>query len=778
MRKLVASTALATATLWAVQAHAQEAGATASTAIEDQAAADANVIVVTAQRRAESAQEVPISLTALDSTELEQTGVRSVTDLPRIVPSFSLQKAQQVSNTRLAIRGIGSSGNTAIEPSVGAFVDGVYIARPGSLLAGLNDIASVEVLRGPQGTLFGRNASMGAISFSTAVPASSFEASAGAEYGSFDRVRLTGMVNAPITQDVAIRIAGLYDDSDGYGRNLFIPGRFGGNTLKSLRGTLRADLGANLTWTVRGDYQKSDGDGQAVNTVLEDTVTPQIRANYIARANGLVPFLDRSYSRDVFQYTEGSLRDEQWGVSSKFELFLGDYTLSLLSAYRDWDNNQIERDATSTPIDIFGRDASFSSTTHSQELQLSSPDDLLDGRLSFVAGLYYFHEDYSIGEQLRLGDGYCDVILARVAPALLPSCYAGPSFPASTLDFDQTTESLAAYGQATINLTDTLRLTGGIRYSHDSKDADLASVILNPANIIRRPDVVEGLRFSGGKVTYRGNLSYDVTPDIMVFATYATGYKSGGFDAGNGAVLGQNRVFDPELTTNYEIGIKSQFLDRRLTANATLFRTDIDDFQLRSYNGLAFSVRNAGSIRQQGVEFELRARPVGGLSLGVAGTYLDSEYTDFQNAPGLPGFGGVQDLTGQRAPTSPEWQGNVNASYTGTLSDNAGMDWSLSSNLAFQSDSDVGTNGDNNPQGIQSGYALLGARFAILDANERWELYLAGDNLTDKRYCNLIFPHPFNGPLGLTDPDTGGAVQRCTLAEPRTIRIGVKVKVG
>jgi iron complex outermembrane receptor protein len=794
MNFLIGSSALALSLAWANLASAQTADPVAdvteqtpaaqsptpssidTNAADDAAADTSGEIVVTAQRRSESAQRVPISLTALDAGKLEDTGVRSVLDLQRVVPSFSIQKANQVANTRLAIRGIGSSGNTAIEPSVGAFVDGVYVARPGSLLAGLNDVSAVEVLRGPQGTLFGRNASMGAVSFHTTLPKPDFEVDAGAEYGSFDRKRFTGIVNVPVNDTIAVRVAGLYDGNEGFGRDLFAGRRFGGSRLKSVRGTILAKITPALTWTIRGDYQRVDGDGQSVITVLSNTVSASARANLTTRLRGQIPFLDKSYSRDVFQYTEGLLKDNQYGFSSDLNLDLGGYSLKLLSAYRNWSNRQYDRDATNTPADIFSRDATFKSKTHSEELQLTSPSDLLDNRLSFVAGLYYFHEDYSIAEVLNFGSGYCSTFIAQSAPTRLAACNAGPKAPASTFAFNQPTTSYAGYSQATFNLTDKLHLTGGIRYSHDRKTGDLASLVFNSANIFRVADTANGLRFSGGKVTYRANASYDLTRDIMLFATYATGYKSGGFDSGNGARLGLDRVFRPETTTNYEAGIKSQFFARRLTANATLFRTDINDFQLRSYNGTAFSVRNAGSIRQQGVEFELTTRPMRGLNLGVTGTYLDSKYTDFRNAPALPAFTGVQDLTGRRAPTSPKWQGNLSGSYEGTLSSVAEMRWKLSSNLSFQSSSDVGISGDANPQGVQPGYSLIGARLSILGREDRWEAYLAGDNLADKRYCNVIYTQGPAALLGLTDPTTGGSLQRCVLGEPQTVRIGVKVK--
>lgn len=693
------------------------------------------------------------------------------------MPSLSLQTAQQPANTRIAIRGIGSAGNAAIEPSVGAFVDGVYIARPGSLLGGLNDVAGIEVLRGPQGTLFGRNASMGALNITTNRPKNEFEAEVEGRLGMYDNRMVKAMVNTPLSDTIAFRVSGIYDEDDGFGRNDLYGGEeFGGFRTLGVRAGLLFELGDNIEWLLRADYQNMKGGGNSGPiTVLSDTVTPQNALLFNQRLNGLTPYLDSSYGRHVRQLTGGRLDDDQWGISSEINWFIGDYTLKLISSYRDWDYYQDEQDAMGTQAFLFGREGNFLSETHSQELQLTSPDDMFDGLLSFVAGLYYFHEDYAITENLNLGRDYCQFVVAQAAPALLAGCNAGPLKGAANSDFRQETESLAAYGQATFNITDDLFLTGGIRYSHDDKDGSLVVNVINPgARIVRGANNIPDLEFSGGKVTYRANISYKPVDDVMLFATFATGYKSGGFDSdyGPGAVI--NRVFNPETTKNYELGVKSQFLDRKITANFTLFETDINDFQLRSYNGTSFSVRNAGSIQQRGVEFELSYHPISGLDLGVNGTRLDSEYTSFANAPNLPGFGGTQDLTGKRAPTSPKWQGVAFVNYNGPLTNS--LDWGISTNLSFQSQSDVGASSDSNPQGFQDGYALLGARLSLSDASEKWEAFISAENITDKRYCNLTFPQPLGRVLGTTDATTGNGIIRCNLGTPATVYIGGKVR--
>jgi iron complex outermembrane receptor protein len=743
---------------------------------------DDNEITVTAQRRAESAQNVPISLTVLSSTAIAKASITNVQDLGRLTPGFTTFRATQPANTFLAIRGVGSSGNAAIEPSVGAFVDGIYIARPGPLLAAINDVSSVEVLRGPQGTLFGRNASVGAISFTTTAPKPDQEGMFSAEYGSFNRFAVNGMINLPVNDRVATRFSVLYNENDGYGRDILNDDqRFGGTWTFSMRGAVRAELTDSLTWTLRGDWQRQGGNAQAVTTVDAKTVTAAGATNIANLLDGKHPILNDTYSNRVRQITGGSLRDRQYGFASDLALDVGDFTLRLLSGYRNWNSRQVEGDTPATAADLFGRDTRFRSKTHSQELQIISPTDLFDGRLRFVGGAYYFREDYEIDTLFHTGSGWCNFVDKITAGALAAYDYAAcmtyPTRNAAVGKFGQKTESWAGYGQATVNITDAWDVTGGLRYSHDAKDGFVDAVKANPTIVtgLAGVDYIPSMKFDGGKMTYRLNTTFRPTRGVMLFATMSTGFKSGGFDSSTGsAVAVADRIFRPELTTNYEVGVKSDLFDRMLTFNATLFRMDVDDFQIRSYDGSKFTIRNAGSRRSDGVELDVTARPVEGLILNAAATYLKSKYTSFQGAPGLPAFGGVQDLTGTRPNFSPKWQGNASFDYRTNVT--SGWDINLVGRVNFTSDVNVGGGGDGNPQGLEPGYALLGGRIAMISADDKWEVALSGENLTNHGYCTLRFNQTLNGLLGVNDPLTGGTMQRCVLAEPRSVKVSAKVR--
>ncbi|MBL8773084.1 MAG: TonB-dependent receptor [Phenylobacterium sp.] len=742
-------------------------------------------VVVTAQKRAENVQDVPISVTAFSGKALEAAGVQDVRDLRRITPNLSLSTSGQVTNTRVQIRGIGTAGNTAIEPSVGFFLDGIYVPRIGALLSGLNDISSVEVLRGPQGTLFGRNASVGALLLRTTDPGPDFTAEVFGSIGNYGRNRASAIVNMPINETLSTRVSLLAFEGDGFTRNDLTGKRVGRNKGFSSRVSVKWEIVPELTWTLKGDYQHLTGDGQIAPTVIEKTVTPTAAANFRTRLDpdqagpltGQTPYLTGTYRRRVFQNEEGDLQDYQTGVSSDLTWDLpSGFTVKLLSGYRDWHDRQYQDSGIYVPQPFQTRQSTFDSQSHSQELQLLSPKDLLAGKANFVAGLYYYEEDYDINQAGDLFPAFCSVFLRNTSTAArVALCQANPLKDASKSFFSQTTKSYAAYAQGTYNITEQLSVTAGLRYSKDDKDGIFRAVTLNPA-AAQAPEVTP-LTHNKDKITYRFNVSYRPNDDVMLFASYATGFKSGGFDASpgtTGPVGAVNRTFNPETTKNYEVGIKSEFFDRRLQANATVYRTDIAEFQFRSYDGLQFRVRNNGEVRQQGVEFDLVGRPLPPLTLTFSAAYLDSKYTDFRGAPPLPAFTAIQDLTGERLPFSPKWQGAASAQYVGDLPN--GMTWLARGDMAFTSSQNLSASGDNNPDAVQGGYAQFGARLAIRGPEQRWELALTGQNLTKEDYCVVIFNQPNNAAFGLNNPATGGTVLRCALNEPRTIAVEARAR--
>jgi iron complex outermembrane receptor protein len=737
-------------------------------------------IVVTAQKRSESIQDVPISIAAFSNETLAENNVLTVQDLPRLATNFSATRSSQAASIRLTVRGIGAPGNTATEPSVAAFLDGIYVPRPGSIIGNFLDIEGVEVLRGPQGTLFGRNASVGALSFRSAQPENEFSGQVSAEIGNGDRYMLRGHVNFPVGDNVSVRLAGLGSSFDGYWRNRLDGKTYGGSDDYAGRLSIKTEVG-NLTWLLRADYAKSDGDGYTPSELKPNSINATqlngflgLQTQLAGKANDLALF-----DRNVTQSIAANFSDINWGVSSDADLGLGSFSLRLVNSYRTWDSAQLDGDVVFTPIPLLSRQGGYLSKSHNHELQLISPtDELLGGTLDFVSGIYYFSEDFAIDERLQLGSQFCNALVpAGARPTCADLLAAGGGTNATDQDFSQSVESFAVYGQANFKIMDPLTFTIGGRWTTEEKTATYVQLRANPfAAGLRAPENV-ALALKDDRFTWRTALNYKPNDDLMLFASYSTGFKSGGVNSGGGAVaLNQSRLFGRETVKNYELGAKTSWLDKAIQANLTLYRMDIAGFQDRSFDGVSFVVRNAGNLRHQGFEYDTRIAPFKNFVVNASLAYLDSEFTSYPGGAGLPGLGGVQNLAGKRNNYSPEFSGNLGATWSGDIG-SSGLGWSLNGNVAFVSDQNNGAVTDNNPQTVQDGYALLGARLQIMGDNDRWTLSVFGNNLTNKGYCNAQFYQVLDAAFGLRNGVFPGSTGiRCNVAQPRTYGLAASLQ--
>ncbi|MBF9152302.1 TonB-dependent receptor [Novosphingobium jiangmenense] len=429
-------------------AHAQDSAA------DTASAAPANgEIIVTAQKRAESVQSVPISIAAFSGASLDKQNVVTVLDLGKVATNFQTVRSSNIGSTRIGIRGVGSLANTLIEPSVAVFVDGVYVPRSRSVLGAFLDIEGVEVLRGPQGTLFGRNASVGALSLRSALPKGEFSGEVSGEVGSFDRYKIAGNVNLPLTENVALRVAGMGQWFKGPWFNKLDGKHYGGSDDVSFRGTLKADLG-NVEWILRGDYTRLDGDGVANFDFDPASVSPARLAFIQAAFNG-GPDTNLN-DRVMNQSMATGLIDENWGVSSTASLDLaGGSTLKLINSYRVWTNDQLDGDIVYFPVSLASRRSLFDSKSQNHELQFISPEkEWLGGKFDMVAGVYYFEEDFALAEELNMGTAFCGVLVpAGPARTACANCYAVNNGVAATdQDVFQNVKSFAAYGQGNLHL--------------------------------------------------------------------------------------------------------------------------------------------------------------------------------------------------------------------------------------------------------------------------------------------------------------------------------------
>lgn len=770
MRYLIVAALMGGASTFCVHARAQDRDLAEATVDAPQAESE---IVVVAQKRSESIQKVPISITAIDDHKLEAANITSAYDLGRVATNISVQRAAQASNVRLTIRGIGAPGNTATEPSVATFLDGSYIPRPGAVVASFLDIEGVEVLRGPQGTLFGRNAGVGALSLRSVVPVDRVEGAVTGEYGNAGRVMVRGVANAPIGDGVALRVAAQQRSSDGFWTNRLDGQRYGASDETAMRVNGRFNRG-DVDLIVRADVSRMKGDGLANIDLDPRSISPAQLAALEARF-GSAPdtnLVDRTSN----QVQVGQLRDKQWGLSSQLDWSIGDYSLRFVNNYREWRNDQTDGDVLYLPLQALTRHMQYRSNSHNHDLQLVSPTDvILGGAVDFVAGLYYFAEDFRIGEQLQQESQFCN---ALVPPAQRPACNtmlaAGLGVDATNLAFRQKLDSYAGYAQMNVHLSDALTAVIGGRYTKEKKNGRFTQSIRNPFAAVRAPEDVP-LALDDDRFTYRLGLNYEAGRDILLFASYSTGFKSGGFNSGGGTpALGLSRIFEAETVRNYEAGLKSQWLDRALTFNATFYRMDIEGYQDRSFDGTSFIVRNAGNLRHQGAEIELSARPSSYLTAGLALAYLDSRFTDYRGASGLPGVGGVQDLTDGRAHYAPEWSGNAHVEWRQEV---GGLLLAINGSVNFISDQNIGGVTDNNPQTVQDGYALTNMRVTFSTADERLSLSLYGNNIFDVYYASAAFYQPLDAPLGLRNGVFHGSTAvRPVHGEPRTYGISASYR--
>ena len=794
-----ATTTEAAATATAAEAAAPETEAPANGGNDSE-------IVVTAQKRAENVQDVPISVAAFSGDTLEKANVADIQQLGKVASNYQATKGVQSSFLRVNIRGIGAIGNTTIEPSVAVFVDGAYVPRAGAVVSSMLDIEGVEILRGPQGTLYGRNASVGALSLHSARPRYDFSGAVTGEVGTGDRYKATGYVNIPVSDRAAFRFAAQKQWFGGYWHNDLDGKQYGGTDDTVLRGSFRGEAGP-VEWVFRADYAKIKGDGVTNIDFDEESVIAQRLAVLNAILGGL-PDTDQN-DRTFNQLVTADLDDKQWGLNSTLSWDIGGgSTLRLINAYRDWDNEQLDGDVVFSPAPVISRSGNFASKSQNHELQFISPErQWLNGHFDMVAGLYYFREKYRLGENFHMNTQYCNVAFPPVSPmfiALRNGCNAfltangGQKQNATDQDVFQKVNSYAAYAQGNIYFNDQFSLTLGGRITRDEKEGSYSQTVTNPfigAGIFRAPEILTLPDVSDSRFTYRLGLNYEPTPDHLIFASYSTGYKSGGYNSGGGAqslstfdaqgnLLSTRRIFDRETVENWELGAKTSWLDRKLTANLTFYRMDISGYQDRAFDGISFTVLNAGKLRQQGFEFDTIVKPVHGLSLFGNVAYLDSSFLDYPNAPGLPGcaagaagippvctaagLGPIQDLEGKPATNSPKWSGRVGFDWTGDLG-TGGLTYDVTSNLAFFSKQYEGIITDANPQTIEDAYAVLGARVSLNGPDNRWTVSVFGNNLLNKQYGLANLYQPLDASLGVRNSIfPGSTAVRRLHADPRT----------
>ena len=740
------------------------------------ATAELEEIIVTATKRAENIQDVPISISAYTGDFLENSDIRTLQDLSLYAPNFTMAYSSQATNARIFIRGIGSVGNSGIETSVGVFVDGVYYPRPGSVIGNLLDIEAAEVLRGPQGTLFGRNTAAGALSLRTRKPSDKSEGYVQAGIGDFGAYSLEGVVNTPISDTVALRLAGKYAERDGYGFNTLTNEEIGERDDLTLRAKLGIDFTPDVYGTLTLDMNEVNSGGQVVE-LLPDTASPVFDGTLNALFGSNATTAD-GYDQVINQDHQDSLNDEQWGAAFNLEFPAGTHTIKSITAYRDWEANNRES-AIRLTGDVLPRDHLYTTTTFSQEFQVLSPSDQ---PLTYVLGLFYYEEDFDIDEDFDAGADTCvPVVFALAGAGAAGLCNSMSQFPATDSDYAQSLTSTAAFAQATYDFSDKFSMTLGGRFTSDSKDAAFVQTTPNAVigSLFRAPEDVPGLSSDDDAFTWLLNATYHVTDDVMIFGSASTGFKGGGFNSGgSGVALGRAaRIFTEETSTNVELGIKSMFADGKATANVTIYQTELDDFQDRSFDGISFLTRNAGKRTQQGVEVDFVLNPVESLMIFGGISYLDAEFDSFDAASPLPGDVVPQDLSGETPHYSPEWQGSLVVEWRAAIGP-GNLEWFLRPEYTYIGEQNIGANTNLNPQSIQDAYGLINLRLGFAAADGRWQVAAYGKNMADEGYCEINYDQPLGAQFGGVDSVANTVPQRCTVGGPRIYGVSFRWNYG
>ncbi len=772
-------------------------------------------LIVEASKRPQLLSEVPLAVTAYGAEQIEDAQVRDIRDLQILSPQLVVNASSGSTQTIFTIRGNGTPGqNTGLEQSVGVFIDGVYRGRPGSATGDYSDISQIEVLRGPQGTLFGRNTSGGVVSIRTEPPSFSPSAKIDSSFGTYDFRQIRGTVTGPLIADtLAFRLTGSWQTRDGYVEDVNTDETYNDRDRWTVRGQLLWDISPVATLRLIADYSETDeiccaavpifyGPAGAAIGAVGGTLLPSTPGMAGPFAGGLVTSdYDVALNRDTQPINDASTDQ---GISAQLDWGFGFGDFTAIAATRRYETLPYA-EGDFTDLDLIAQTAGQDITENSLEVRLASPDD--DRRVDWLVGLFLFDQsifadqDIFYGADLR---AYVEAITPRVpvapgvtVPAVrrLEQLTGRPlgTFFAPGLavddDYDYTARSAAVFGQASWHLTEQLSLTGGLRYSREEKDADydirsfdafaqipLVGPLAGFAALqpLQQFPAVAPFSASIEDDDVSGTLSVAWEPEVGVnfYARYSRGYKSGGFNLsrtapqtrpGNPTPNLDAVIFEPETVDSYEVGGKFRFWEGRAELNANLFYQTLDNYQTNAFNGVAFNIINAGGLQGSGLEWDYRVRLTDDLTLNGGGTLQDIEYTDFPNASPTA----AQVLAGR---TSQSLSGET-PNFVSELLISGGLTWQrpisaglgIRANLNYLYRTEYTTAQDLDPLSVQDAYVLVNASLGLGTLDERWGIEVWARNLTDERIYNIVFDTPFQ---------TGN--QSAFVEPPRTLGVTVR----
>ncbi|MCW2100530.1 TonB-dependent receptor plug domain-containing protein [Pseudomonas helleri] len=725
-------------------------------------------VTVTARRREESAQNVPTPMSVISGQTLETQRVYRIQDLQQLVPSVNVayMHARQSS---VSIRGLGNNpASDGLEGSVGLYIDNVYLGRPGMAVFDLMDIEQLDVLRGPQGTLFGKNTTAGVINITTRAPTFTPERSIETSVGEDGYFQTKGTISGPLTDELAGRFSAYRTRSDGDIKNEFDGHKLNGGAREGFRGQLlyKPSETFNLRWI--GDYNEEDSSagtrtlfstGPTINGVNRyETRAAAAGATLVDGSHRKVN-LDNQQSVTVFQ--GGTSLEANWTLPS-------DYTLTSITSYRWWDFTPRNDDGLDVPA-AYNAGVSVNDKQWSQEFRIASPTG---GFFDYVAGAYYFGSDLDNKSFTYYGPK-ADIWNGTATGALADVNTVGNGHIS--------TNSFALFAQGTWHLTPQLDFTAGLRGTYEEKSAWVTrnapvggAAVTGAAAAARQARV--GAYDSGDLNQYSTspsgllNLTYHFNDNVLGYTSLSHGEKSGGVNltVGSAPTAGADSLLiGAERANNAELGVKSTLWDRRLQLNANLFWTQVNGYQTTAYDDStrAQYLTNAGSVRSRGVEFESTLIPVRGLTLNLNGSFNDVRYLSYKDAPCPPevslqaGAPASCDLSGHQVVGASKWIGNANGEYKWNL--NNGLEEYVTASYAFRSKA-VGTVEDSAYAQIPS-YAVVNLSTGLRgDFHQgQWDVSLWLKNAFDKTYYTTLWSAANGGYEGLLGtPRTLGVTGR------------------
>lgn len=687
-------------------------------------------VVVTARKREERLQDTPVAVTALSSEALAARGVESIDQIAKFAPSIRFDGAAALSggnyNATVFIRGVGQNDFAIFsDPGVGVYVDGVYYARSiGGTLDAFN-VGQIQVLRGPQGTLFGKNTIGGAVVITTAQPDRELGGQVEVVTGRFDRLDIKAHVDVPLADNAFARISAAHLGRDGYGKRLLTGDDLGDRNADAVRGQLHWEPSETVSVDLAADYTRAR-EHSAPQKALVIGAVPGFNVGpflgnfntFVAPGLGIVApnglrTLNTSFLTDSPFTTYGTgpnVNDlDLWGASGTVNWDLGTVSVKSITAVRGLEAT-FARDGDNTPFtfrETFNHDVQ---AQISQELQFNGSG--FGDRLTWVAGLYGFRERAT------------DLGYAKLALGLAPGASPPPFSPSAAIYTRVLSKTYAAFAQGSFSLTDQLSMTLGARVNRDEKTYYLDH------RRIRDGGVIANLTRKGSwdSFTPKVGLEYKATPDALLYVSAGKGFKSGGFNARPLNDASEVTEYQPETLWTYEGGVKTAWLDRRLILNLAGYFSEYKNIQVTVNQTPRNFVANAAAGEVKGVELEAQAKPAAAWDFNLGVGYMDAEYAKV----------GLGLAAGQVLPITlathfvkaPKWTANAGVQYTHELGSGARIqaraDWSHYSTVY----NDVA----NDPDLTQGAYDLFGARISYASADRKWQAALFGTNLSDERY--------------------------------------------